>query len=115
MSCHYYVVSGNCEAQVLEVEDGVTLGTNNTVTEVDSYEEGLIKAFKLGHRSTLRRFSVYDTYVPGEYVFFRNRLFKANRDIDVYEPDPENDSEEATFALHASIPEFEPNSWTILE
>jgi len=91
MTTKYHVCWGPNAVAFVEVPDGSAFQTGQPNDEVfDVRDNAARRAFELNYTG-FRHFKLKEEYEDGEYVVFRDNLYRALAEVKPYTPDPDPD------------------------
>lgn len=111
MTTKYHVCWGPDAVAFVEVPDGSSFKTGQPNDEVfEVRDDAARRAFELNFTG-FREFSLRDEYEDGEYVTFRDKLYRATDEV---EPYVENDFEEEEVEPLIPTPANDTKDWTLI-
>ena len=107
MATKYHVCWGPNAVAFVEVPDGSDFQTGQPNDEVfDVRDDAARRAFELNYG--FREFSLQEEYDDGEYVTFKDNLYRATATVQPYKPD----TEEAFLVL--PVPPCDTADWVLV-
>ena len=112
MTTKYHVCHGPDHVHFVEVPDGSVFQTGQPNDEVfDVRDDAALRAFELNFTG-FREFSLREEYEDGEYVTFKENLYRATAEVEPYVEDPDPDPFDPAPVI--PTPPRDPSQWLLI-